>query len=46
MRNTIFTAMLLIMLIPGGIGLSGCNTVRGAGQDIEGAGEAVQDAAD
>lgn len=25
--------------------LSGCNTVRGAGQDIEQGGEAVQDAA-
>lgn len=26
--------------------LGGCNTIRGAGQDIERGGEAVQDAAD
>lgn len=26
--------------------LSGCNTIRGAGQDIEEGGEAVQEAAD
>lgn len=26
--------------------LSGCNTVEGAGKDVEAAGEAVQDAAD
>tara|TARA_B100000780_G_scaffold256150_1_gene205150 strand:+ start:78 stop:191 length:114 start_codon:yes stop_codon:yes gene_type:complete len=28
-----------------GLGLSGCNTVSGAGQDIENAGESVQDIA-
>ncbi|MCE0734140.1 entericidin A/B family lipoprotein [Halomonas sp. G15] len=26
--------------------LSGCNTIRGAGQDIERGGEAIQDASD
>ncbi len=26
--------------------LAGCNTMEGAGQDVENAGEAVQDAAD
>jgi len=26
--------------------LAACNTIRGAGQDVEAAGEAVQDAAD
>jgi len=28
-----------------GMGLSACNTIGGAGQDVENAGEAVQDAA-
>lgn len=28
-----------------GIGLGGCHTIEGAGQDIEEAGETVQDAA-
>jgi predicted small secreted protein len=32
----IFAAMLLV------VGVTGCNTVRGAGQDIENTGEAIQ----
>ncbi len=46
MRNIISTTMMLTMLTLGGISLTGCNTVEGAGRDIENAGEAVQDAAD
>ncbi|KFF48044.1 MULTISPECIES: entericidin A/B family lipoprotein [Salinicola] len=37
-------ALSLLALLGAGI-LSGCNTVSGAGQDIEEGGEAVQDAA-
>jgi predicted small secreted protein len=40
--RTFFTIATLFVL---GLGLSACNTVGGAGQDIENAGEAVQDAA-
>lgn len=32
----------LSVLLTLGLGLSGCNTTRGAGEDIEAAGEAVQ----
>ncbi len=28
------------------VGISGCNTISGAGQDVEAAGEAVKDAAE
>ncbi len=41
-NNKIVMIMSFIVL---GLGLSACNTVGGAGQDIENAGEAVQDAA-
>ncbi|GHB32446.1 entericidin A/B family lipoprotein [Salinicola rhizosphaerae] len=37
-------ALSLLALLGAGI-LTGCNTVDGAGQDIEDGGEAVQDAA-
>lgn len=37
--------LTLAILAVGAISLSACNTVDGAGQDIENAGEAVQDAA-
>ena len=40
-RNTIVFALLAAL----GLGLAAFNTVRGAGQDLENAGEAVQDAA-
>ena len=38
---------LLVMLLSSGmlIGLSGCNTMAGAGQDVQSGGEAVEDAA-
>ena len=35
----------LLTLVVLGLSVSACNTVDGAGQDIENAGEAVQDAA-
>lgn len=37
--------LTLAVLIAGALSLTACNTVDGAGQDIENAGEAVQDAA-
>jgi predicted small secreted protein len=37
---------MLAMLGVVGLGLSACNTLEGAGRDIENTGEAVQDAAD
>lgn len=40
--RTFFTVASLFILA---LGVSACNTVGGAGQDIENAGEAVQDAA-
>ena len=46
MRKFVTYTMALTMLILAGAGLSACNTVEGAGRDIENAGESVQDAAD
>ncbi|WP_338244946.1 entericidin A/B family lipoprotein [Maricaulis maris] len=37
-----FIACLTVTLLA--LGLAGCNTIRGAGQDIEDAGEVIQDA--
>lgn len=37
--------VMVLSLAVLGMGLSACNTVGGAGQDIEEAGETVQDAA-
>ncbi len=41
-RTTVLTILGLGII---GLGLSACETVDGAGRDIENAGEAVQDAA-
>jgi entericidin B len=43
-RNFRFHTLLLLAIM--GLSLSACNTVEGAGRDIESAGEAVQDSAD
>lgn len=40
-----FRNAMLMVLVMAGLGLSACNTVEGAGRDIENAGETVQDAA-
>ena len=37
---------LILSLVVVGLGLTACETIEGAGRDIEHAGEAVQDAAD
>lgn len=43
---THFRRLTLLSLAVLSLGLSSCNTLEGAGHDIENAGEAVQDAAD
>lgn len=37
---------LALFLVTGSLALASCNTVEGAGRDIQSAGEAVEDAAD
>jgi predicted small secreted protein len=39
-------AAALLLALVGGLSLSACNTIRGAGQDIQSGGEAMEDAAD
>lgn len=39
------TPLLAIAALFGAIGLSACNTVRGAGQDVQRAGEAIEETA-
>lgn len=38
--------ILMTVVLAAGTGLAGCNTVRGAGEDVEAGGEAVQDTAE
>jgi predicted small secreted protein len=45
MKNKFGLALTVAALMLGGASLTACNTVEGAGQDIEYAGESVQDAA-
>lgn len=40
------TALIALMLLSGGIALSACNTTEGVGEDIEAAGDAIDDAAE
>lgn len=37
---------LALFLVTGSLALGACNTIEGAGRDIQSAGEAVEDAAD
>ncbi|MCB1675044.1 MAG: entericidin A/B family lipoprotein [Halioglobus sp.] len=39
-------ALLLLLVAVLALGLGGCNTIAGAGQDIESAGGAIEDAAE
>lgn len=43
--NKNFCILAIIVLATIGLGLSACETVEGAGRDIENAGEAVQNSA-
>ncbi|MEO0391933.1 MAG: entericidin A/B family lipoprotein [Pseudomonadota bacterium] len=44
-KKTTFRISTLAVLLIAGFGLSACNTVDGAGQDVSAAGNAVSDAA-
>jgi len=46
MNLRIRTALMFSLVCLAGLASTGCNTVRGAGEDIEKAGEEVQEAAD
>lgn len=45
MRKNIMKAVLLVMVAGYGAGLAACNTVEGAGQDIQRGGESIEGAA-
>jgi predicted small secreted protein len=38
--------LILVLALSGGFVLAACNTVEGMGQDVQSAGEAVENAAD
>ena len=42
-KTSLFTVCLIVLM---SVGLSACETMYGAGKDIENAGESVQDAAE
>lgn len=42
---SLISAMLTAMLVGAVVGLTGCNTTQGVGEDIEAAGDALSDAA-
>ena len=44
--RTNLPVLAVIAALLGAIALSGCNTVKGAGKDIEKAGDKIQDSAD
>jgi len=46
MRARILFSLMITALIFGAATLNGCNTFKGMGKDIEGAGEAISKAAD
>jgi predicted small secreted protein len=46
MSNVTSKISLLFMLVVASLALSACNTVNGVGEDLEKAGESIQDSAD
>ncbi len=46
MKTTLKTVALLLLVAIGSSSLTACHTVKGAGKDIERAGEEIQDASD
>lgn len=44
--KSVTLSLALLTLFTAGLGLSACETLEGAGRDIEHAGESVQDAAE
>jgi len=46
MTNRIFPALLVALFLAGAFGtLAGCNTIEGAGKDIQQGGQAIKDEA-
>lgn len=45
-RPAVFLTWMLLATFVAASALAGCNTLRGAGEDVEDAGEAVQDTFD
>ncbi|TCK08697.1 entericidin A/B family lipoprotein [Marinobacterium mangrovicola] len=45
-KRMISPVIVLMMMFVGGVVLSGCNTIEGAGKDIEKAGQKIEDAAE
>lgn len=46
LKDTIAKSLIALMLLTGGLTLSACNTTEGVGEDIEAAGDAIDDAAE
>lgn len=38
--------LMMVVALTGGLALAACNTVEGMGEDVQSAGETVEDAAD
>lgn len=45
-KSTLLGTVVLVLAAAACLSLAGCNTVEGAGKDIENAGEGIQNAAD
>jgi predicted small secreted protein len=45
-KSTLLGTVVLVLAAAACLSLGGCNTVEGAGKDIEKAGEGIQNAAD
>jgi predicted small secreted protein len=46
MMRKLLSAVLLGAFVAGLVGLAGCNTMKGAGQDIQKGGQKLEDSAD
>jgi entericidin B len=46
LKDIIAKSLIALMLLTGGLTLSACNTTEGVGEDIEAAGDAIDDAAE
>ena len=45
-RRFLITSLTLLPIVVAGISLHSCNTMEGAGEDIEAAGESIEEAAE
>lgn len=46
MRRTVTRIITIFSILAGAFALSGCNTIEGAGKDIQAAGEEIEEAAE